>query len=285
VAVLVMVASLLSAVPAGAATPANPHERGPDPTDEGLASALGPFGHTSITVPDRRTPGFGAATIYHPTGTGHRTFGAVAVVPGFTGTQLSIRWYGALLASHGFVAITFDTTTLLDQPAARSTQLLAALDHLVSPASPVAGMVDPRRLAVMGHSMGGGGAIQATARRTSIKASVALTPWHLTKSWPGVRTPTLVIGARNDLTAPVAVHARLLYAGLPATIDKAYAELRRTGHFVPVTFDPTVARLSVAWLKRFVDDDRRYDHFLCPPPTDVVTFTRYAATCPYRAAA
>ena len=125
--------------------------------------------------------GFGGGTIYFPTSTAEGTFGAVAVAPGFTATQSSVAWLGPRVASQGFVVFVIDTTTTLDQPDARGTELLAALDYLTTRSS-VRARVDSTRLAVMGHSMGGGGTLEASADRPSLQAAVALTPWDLTKN-------------------------------------------------------------------------------------------------------
>ena len=239
----------------------------------------GPHPYTSFTVADGATPGFGAATIYHPTTTG--TFGGIAISPGFTGTQSSVSWYGPRLASHGFVVITIDTNSRYDYPPARATQLLAALDYLTG-TSAARDKVDAGRLAVMGHSMGGGGSIEATNTRRTLKASIPLTPWHTTKSWPGVQTPTLVIGAESDTVAPVSSHAIPLYEGLTGASEKAYLELDNASHSVPTSPNALISRFSIAWLKRFVDGDTAYDVFLCPPPAAGTTgISQYRSTCPH----
>jgi dienelactone hydrolase len=87
-------------------------------------------------------------------------------------------------------------------------QLLAALDYLTGSSS-VRTRIDPNRLAVAGHSMGGGGTLEAARTRPSL---------------------------------------------------------------------PT-ARQMVAWLKRFVDDDTRYDQFICPGPSGS-SIEEYRSTCP-----
>lgn len=274
VAALAMVAALI------APATANTYQRGPDPTAAAL-EVNGSYAYTKFTVSNTETPGFGAATIYHPTTTADGTFGGVAIVPGYTEKQSAIAWFGPRLASHGFVVITFDTNSGFDQPDKRATQLLAALDYLTGSSS-VKDRVDPNRLAVMGHSMGGGGSIEATSRRTSIKASVPLTPWHGTKNWPAVVTPTLIIGAEKDTIAPVNTHAIPLYEGLTNAREKAYLELDEAGHSVTNSDNKLTSKFSISWLKRYVDDDTRYDQFLCPPPATGGTtgISQYRNTCP-----
>lgn len=272
VAVLALVASFSAPAAAGV--------HGPDPTAASL-EVNGTYAYTKTTVADSATPGFGAATIYYPNTTAEGRFGGVAIVPGYTEKQSAIAWLGPRLASHGFVVITFDTTSGFDQPSSRATQLLAALDYLTGQ-SVAKDRVDATTLAVMGHSMGGGGAIEATSRRTSIKASVPMTPWHGTKNWPAVVTPTLIIGAQNDTIAPVSSHAIPLYDGLTNAREKAYLEIAGAGHSVTNSDNKLTSRFSLAWLKRFVDDDTRYDQFLCPPPATGGTsgISQYRNTCP-----
>ena len=263
-----------------ACTPTNPYQRGPAPTEESLAADLGPYAFASLTVSNADTPGFGAATIYYPTTTDDGTFGGVAIVPGFGGTQSSISWFGPRLSSHGFVVITLDTNNALDQPAARATQLLAALDYLTG-TSAVSDRVDSNRLSVMGHSMGGGGALGAVSTRPSLQAAIPLTAWHTDGSWPEVTTPTLIVAAENDEVAPSDNFSRRFYNSLSTSIPKAYVEMAGAGHFVANSPNDTVARYVISWLKRFVDDDTRYTQFLCPTPPATGPLSESLSTCPY----
>lgn len=264
VALLALAAALL--VPSTSVAAAeNPYERGPAPTQASLEAVRGPYATASTTVSALSASGFGGGTIYYPTSTADGTFGAVAISPGYTAAQSSIAWLGPRLASQGFVVFTIDTNSRYDQPSSRADQLAAALDHLTE-RSTVRSRVDASRLAVMGHSMGGGGTIEAASDDPTLKAAVALTPWHLTKTWSGVRTPTLVVGAQNDSVASVRSHAIPLYTGIPASTPKAYLELRGASHFAPNTSNTTIAATSIAWLKRWVDDDTRYAPFLSPGP-------------------
>ncbi|WP_433012934.1 bis(hydroxyethyl) terephthalate hydrolase [Kribbella sp. CA-294648] len=257
----------------------NPYERGPAPTTSSIEASRGPFATATTTVPSTVT-GFGGGTIYYPTTTTAGTFGAVAISPGFTGRQSSISWLGPRLASQGFVVITIDTNSIYDQPDSRGTQLLAALDYLTQ-RSTVRTRIDAGRLGVMGHSMGGGGSLRAASRRPALQAAIPLTGWHTDKTWGEVQVPTLVVGADEDSIAPVASHSEPFYTSLSASLDKAYLELRNASHSAPNTSNTTIAKYSISWLKRFIDNDTRYEQFLCPAPAPNLQIAEYRDTCPH----
>lgn len=258
---------------------ANPYERGPAPTRASVEALRGPYAVSETSVSSLAVTGFGGGTIYYPTSTADGTFGAVVISPGFTAYQSSVAWLGPRLASQGFVVFTIDTLTTLDQPDSRGQQLLAALDHLTR-RSAVRDRIDAGRLGVMGHSMGGGGTLEAAKTRPSLKAAVPLTGWNTDKTWPEIKTPTLVIGADGDTVAPVATHSEPFYESLPGSLDKAYLELNGATHFTPNTSNTTIAKYGIAWLKRFVDDDTRYEQFLCPLPRPDLTIEEYRGSCP-----
>jgi dienelactone hydrolase len=253
--------------------------RGPNPTESYIEQSSGSFAVSSVSVSNISTPGFGAADIYYPTSTSEGTFGGVAIVPGFTASRSTMAWLARRVASFGFVVINADTNGRFDQPSSRGTQLLAALDYLRNSSS-VRTRVDGSRLAVSGHSMGGGGSLEAASDRPSLQAAIPLTAWNTDKSWSELQTPTLVIGAQNDTIASVSSHSEPFYNSIPTATEKAYLELNNASHFFPQTTNTLTGRLSVAWLKRFVDDDTRYDQFLCPAPTGS-EIVEYRSTCPH----
>ena len=242
------------------------YQRGPDPTEESIEAVRGPYEIASQRV-SSIGQNFGGGTIWYPTTTEDGTFGVVAICPGFTASENSIAWLGPRIASQGFVVITMDTETRLDQPGSRGDQLLAALDY-VTQRSSVRDRVDPDRQAVMGHSMGGGGVLEAAKDRPSLKAGIPMTPWNLDKTWGEITTPMYIIGAEWDTIAPVATHAIPFYNSLPSSTDRAYMELDNATHFAPNVSNTTIAKYSISWLKRFVDEDERYEQFLCPLPDD-----------------
>ncbi|WP_156464813.1 alpha/beta hydrolase family protein [Aeromicrobium sp. Root495] len=253
-----------------AATPAqaddNPYDRGPAPTASSIEATRGPYAVSTKSISALAARGFGGGTIHYPTSTADGTFGVVAISPGYTAGESSISWLGSRLASFGFVVVTFDTNSRYDQPASRGTQLLAALDQAIGD-STVGPRIDRTRQAVVGHSMGGGGTLEAAKARPSLEAAVPLTGWNLDKTWPEVQAATLVIGAQNDTVAPVGSHSLPFYSSLTGAERSAYLELRGASHFAPNTSNTTIAKYTLSWLKRYVDDDTRYEQFISPGPS------------------
>jgi len=263
------------AVGAGAQT--NPFQRGPAPTSASIEATTGPFAVSTATV--ARQSGFGGGTIYFPTATNQGTFGAVAISPGFTATQSSISWMGPRVASQGFVVFTIDTNSTFDGPASRGDQLLAALDYLTQRSS-ARTRIDATRLAVAGHSMGGGGTLEATLDRSGLQAAVPLQPWNTNTNFRNDRVPTMIVGGQNDTIAPVNQHAIPFFNGIPAASEKAYVELRGASHFATNSPNTTIARFMISWLKRYVDNDTRFEQFICPNPGTSNAVSQYRDTCP-----
>ncbi|BEL02587.1 lipase [Actinoplanes sichuanensis] len=256
----------------------NPYERGPAPTLAALQASRGPYAVSTTSVSRLVATGFGGGEIYYPTSTADGTFGAIAISPGFTAYWSSISWLGPRLASHGFVVIGIETLTTADQPDSRGDQLLAALDYLTQRSS-VRTRIDSSRLAVAGHSMGGGGSLEAAGDRPSLQAAVPLAPWNLDKSWTELRVPTLIVGGESDTIAPVSSHSIPFYTSIPAAAEKSYLELNNASHFFPQTTNTPTAVQAVSWLKRFVDNDTRYDQFICPGPSST-SISDYRSSCP-----
>jgi fermentation-respiration switch protein FrsA (DUF1100 family) len=263
----------------GAAAADNPFARGPAPTDASVEAVQGPFAIATEKVGAGN--GFGGGTISFPTDTGQGTFGAVAVAPGFLESEAAIAWYGPRIASQGFVVITIATNSVWDTPDARSEELLAALRY-VTGSSQAKERVDRNRLAVMGHSMGGGGTLIAARKMPALKAAIPLTGWSPNTTFSDVAVPTFVVSAQNDAIAPDGVFSRPFYQSLPASTDKAYLLLAGVGHLAPTKPNTTIAEYSISWLKRFVDEDTRYERFLCPLPTGDPAIAAYQGTCPLR---
>ena len=277
VAVLLgILATVVARGPASAAD--NPYQRGPDPTLASVAATRGPFATAQLSVPPGN--GFNGGMIYYPTDTGLGTWGAVAIVPGYTARFADEEaWMGHWLASFGFVVIGVETNSRTDYDTARGAQLLAGLDYLTQK-SPVRNRVDPNRLSVVGHSMGGGGALVAAERRPSLKAAVGLAPFKPSGNLAADRVPTMIMGGTRDTTVTPS-YLDGLYATLPAATENAYVQLSGANHLFPTKPNTLETRLLIPWLKTFVDNDTRYTRFLCPSPADPSGISKYRATCPY----
>ncbi|TMQ90652.1 alpha/beta hydrolase [Actinomadura soli] len=258
---------------------ANPYERGPAPTEKSVTAGRGPFAIEKMEVPAGSGEGFNKGTIYAPTDLGQGTFGAIAVAPGFVASRATVGWYGPRLASQGFVVMTLDTNSPFDMPAARGAQLLAALEYMARK-SKVKDRIDASRLAAMGHSMGGGGSLEAAKDRPSLQAAVPLAPWSTAHDWKDVKVPTMIMAADGDLIAPAGTMAETFYASLTAAPEKAYLELQNALHITFISPNATIAKYAIAWMKRFVDNDVRYERFLCPEPKAGGAIAEYRGTCP-----
>jgi hypothetical protein len=259
-ATLAMLAAslLLISSPADAQSIANPASSGPYSVSTSSVSSF--------------VSGFGGGTIYYPSSSG--SYGGIAVSPGYTASSSSLSWYGRRLASHGFVTIVIDTNSRFDQPNSRGTQLLRAVDYLSSGApSAVTSRVDSSRMAVSGHSMGGGGSLAASNSRSTLRASVPLTAWHTTKTWSSNQVPQLIVGAQRDSTASVSSHSIPFYNGLPNSTPKMYVELRGAGHFAPNSTNSDISRVAVSWMKRWVDGNTAYNLYLCGSSRPTVSTT------------
>lgn len=255
----------------------NPFERGPAPTASSLRARSGPYATTSTSVSGVAVSGFGGGRIYYPTTTSDGTFGGVVLAPGFTAYASTYAGLAERVASHGFVVFAIDTNSTGDFPPSRGDQMLRALDYLVQNSS-VRSRVDASRLAVAGHSMGGGGTLEAANDRPSLQAAVPLQPWHSTKSWSNIDVPTMIIGAESDSIASVSSHSERFYTSLNAD-ETAYVELNSESHMAAATNPDDQAYAMISWLKRFVDDDTRYESMLCPPPSSS-DYSEWRDTCP-----
>ncbi|KJK32948.1 lipase [Lentzea aerocolonigenes] len=258
-AALGILASTVAAGPASAAD--NPYQRGPNPTRESVAANRGTFATAETSVGGGN--GFGGAKIYYPADTSQGKFAALAVVPGYTATWAAEgAWMGHWLASFGFVIIGIDTNSRNDWDTARGDQLLAALDYLTQRSS-VRDRVDANRLGVMGHSMGGGGAISAALKRPTLKAAIGNAPFSASQNLTTMRVPiALNAGQRDGTVTPSMVTG--YYNQVPATTEKMYLEFSGAGHAFPTSNNSALTRKIIPWMKIFLDQDTRYQQFLCP---------------------
>jgi len=212
----------------------------------------------------RNGPDYGNATVYYPNAE-TLPFACVAIVPGFVSTQSSVAAWGPYLASHGIVSIIFDTNSLFDSPPARADGLIDALETLrqenTRVTSPLFDKIDTSRFAVMGWSMGGGGAQLAAVIDPSIKAVIALCPWL---SLPNSNdldhpVPVLILSGEADPTAPPNIHADVHYDLTPGTTDKLLFEVANGNHSIandPANAQGEIGKYGLAWLRYYLLEDQ-----------------------------
>jgi dienelactone hydrolase len=284
-AVLALLAGLLaigqaSARSAPSAVSPLSTQRGPDPTIGMIEATRGPFATAQVAMPAGH--GFGGGMIYYPTDTSQGTWGALAIVPGYSALFANEEaWMGPWLSSFGFVVVGVETNTRTDSDSQRAAELLAALDYLTTQ-SPVRGDVDPARLSVLGHSAGGAGAIEAAEQRPSLRALIGLAPGFPGQglSMASDTVPALVVGGQNDGTVTPSYLANL-YGTLPASTQSDFAQIAGADHVYYTHPNNVEMKLIIPWLKVFVDGDTRYEQFLCPSLPDPSTISAYQPKCPY----
>lgn len=236
-----------------------------------------------ISMPD--APEFAGATIYYPLNT-TGLLGGVAVAPGFTEKQRHINWWGSLLATHGYAVIILDTNDPRERPEARAEALMAGVRTLRAEGqregSPLNGRIDNTRMAIMGHSMGGGGTLlAANAHSEELSAAIPFTPWQPAGDFSSITIPTLVIAGEADTIAPVADHAWPHYQSIPEGTPRVFLELKAGDHFIANNsaneWHPLMGRYGIAWLKLYMDGDERYRQFIEGPArqADDALFSRY----------
>jgi predicted dienelactone hydrolase len=242
------------------ATPAAADEIGQAPTAANI-TGNGSFSVSSSSI-SSLVSGFGGGQVYYPTATGR--YPVVAVSPGFTARWSSISWIGPRLASWGFVVVGIETNSVFDYPSSRGSQLLAALNWAVN-SSPTAvrSRVDGTRRGVAGHSMGGGGSLEALSGDSSgtVRAAVPIAPWNSDKTWGEVSEAVQIVGGESDSIAPVSSHSIPFYNSLSG--PKSYVELNNASHFFPQSTNATTSRALVSWFKRWLNNDARFTPFTC----------------------
>ncbi|MDA0690136.1 MAG: hypothetical protein O2948_16005 [Proteobacteria bacterium] len=214
--------------------------------------------------------------------------GAVAFVPGYQGTPANYEWWGPALASLGYSVFILETNTTTDSLAQRADALIAAVDFIKSenanPNSPVNNKMDLEKIAIMGHSLGGGATLAAAANLgDEIAAAIPLALYccelgqSFSGDYSGITAPTLVIAAAQDEIAPVGQHAKLVYDSIGG--DKIYMEMAEGDHMLVTNAGAdkeTLGRYVLAFLKAKLDDNDYLAEFIAEPDAnDAGKFSRY----------
>ena len=268
-ALLLLAASALL-LPAGYAQDNSEGRYRPEGRQIGVAAGR-EFGERIYEVRTYETnPGvaeFADVMVFYPlTLSFDRPNGAIAFSPGFRAAAENYEWWGPTLASLGYNVFIFNTNEPTDDLDARADALAALVDFIkaenANPDSPVTNKIDENKIALMGHSMGGGAALAAADRLGD--AVGAVIPLALYCCNPGasfagdygsLSAAALVIASAEDTVAPPEAHARLLYDSLGSE-NKIYMEFAAGDHMFPANGGPeheTMGRLTLAFLKVYLD--------------------------------
>lgn len=156
------------------------------------------------------------------------------------------------------------------------------LDESAAPASPLAGAVDPERVALAVHSFGALATVRTAAMEPRARAALPLAPVYAAVApllAPGLPLPVPVMlqVGENDATTPPETDARPLYEALAP--PRFLVELLGAGHPVfedscatplpgvcPEDGHARVARFALGFLGRYVAGDLRWEALLAPAP-------------------
>lgn len=229
--------------------------------------------------PQTVDPAFAAATIFYPlTLSFDAPMGGVVMVPGYRASAQNYEWWGPALASLGYAVLILDTNTPTDGLADRKNALIAGVNFLkaqnTNSESPLNGKFDTSRVAIMGHSMGGGATLAAASELgDEIRAVLPLSPYccepggSFSADYSGLTTPTLIVASATDDVAPPAEHARMLFDAIGGD-NKVYMEFAEGDHMIVANGGPdlaTIGKFALAFLKLNLENKQNLSAFISNP--------------------
>ncbi|RFA30597.1 alpha/beta hydrolase [Alkalilimnicola ehrlichii] len=253
--------ALAWAVTGGAAQAMNPGNETSGTTSTGFPksndfAAVGPFATTLVSEgPD--------CEIYRPETLGKQGLRHPVILWG-NGTGASPSTYEGLLdhlASHGFVVAAAQTSN-----AGTGQEMIACLDYLARQNEADWGsytyLLDIERIATVGHSQGGGGAIMAGTDER-VLTTISIQPYirglsHIENAQTAQNGPMLLFSGSSDIIASPTKNQRPLYDS--ANVPVFWATLRGAGHFEPTGDAAGFRGPLTAWLRYYLMDDQMARH-------------------------
>ena len=101
-------------------------------------------------------------------------------------------------------------------------------------------------------------------QNTSLRAGVGLAPWSSqVKNFSAIRSPAAIVVGSADNIAPPGNHSTRFYNSINQA-EKLLAIISGEDHFFPQESPANQpgSKYQIAWMKRFVDGDTRYNQFL-----------------------
>ena len=257
------------------------------PADFARPDSTGPFAVATFTVDIPRGRGAMKGIVYRPLPDASSSGPWPAVVFGHGWLAAASRYDSICrrLASHGFCVLVPASPDpgLFSSLAAAADDMQAALEFLDSFGRMPDMDIDPHRVALAGHSMGGGAAfLDAQREKTgSVKAVIGLAPYRISEQThpESLRVPALAIAGSNDRSSPAAIVRREFFE--PCPTPSYYGLVRAGGHngFLDITswiedrFEPfdrvvqlkATRAIMTAFLQVYLADDERYLPWLTDP--------------------
>jgi dienelactone hydrolase len=270
-AALLLASALCTAAPASFARP----------------DSAGPFAVATFQVSIPRGRGSMPGIVYRPLSDDSAPGPRPAVVFGHGYLAAASRYDSICrrLASHGFYVLVPASPDpgLFRSVAPAADDMRAAREFLDSLGRIPDMDLDPRKVALAGHSMGGGAAFLDAQRDTtgSVKAVVGLAPYRISRQThpESLHVPALVIAGSNDRSAAAATVHREFFEPCPA--PSYFALVRGGGHngFLDITswiedrFEPfdrvvqlkATRAIMTAFLQVYLAGDERYLPWLLDP--------------------
>lgn len=177
--------------------------------------------------------------MFYPEPKGKMPLPVVVVMHGWMGSKEKMQWIAERCAAHGFASIAVtgsNAKNLFAKPRDWIKNYDAVIRSLEKEnqrkSSPLFGSLDLNKITLIGHSMGGGGALYfANETKTPLASIVALAPYATEKNKPGqaIKIPTLILTGNQDSVAPPKM-GRAFYDALGPTTERSYDELKDVGH-------------------------------------------------------
>jgi len=216
---------------------------------------------------------YSSAVVYYPSDL-QNLRPATTLSGGYTNTKEQMIWLAEHLASHGFVVQVFTPTNPNStDPRIWETGHLGSVKKLkmesARAGSPIRGLVDPARLAVMGFSMGGAGTILAVnSQKEPLRAAIALCPYQPQSL--SARVPTMFVTGTNDFVA-VPANVERAFTSISPDTPKAFLNLDGLTHqniTSPGAFRRQLSRYLTTWYQVFLADQTSYKKYLAGSEAD-----------------
>lgn len=236
--------------------------------DEG-PSALGQHDICQYSQ-DLNHPGYQSAQISYPCDHASKPFPAVTVLGGYTNVKEHMYWLSHHIVSHGYIVITITPTSVFGQPSIWETAQHAGIEKLLSEnnnaSSPIAGIVNPHALGVIGFSFGGSAAIKIASKLgDDLQVAIGISP-HIgnpeDREFPTMTASTLLVSGNRDTTASPAMVTGI-YNGLPEPTNRLFALLNTPAHTSDTESNRNKYQTLInSWLKTYLDGDDCYSSYL-----------------------